>query len=105
MAKKKKLTKGQVRRVRDNQKRKLKKEDTFQWDESMLGTSKPGLVITRFGQHADIEDTESGEIHRCNLRRGIETLVSGDRVIWRPVLNRWKALMAWSKPLSLVYQC
>lgn len=86
MAKRKKLTKGQVRRVRDNQKKRLK-EESFQWDESMLGTTKSGLVITRFGQHADIEDSESGEIHRCNLRRGIETLVSGDRVVWRPGLE------------------
>ncbi|KJY84317.1 GTPase RsgA [Vibrio galatheae] len=87
MAKKKKLTKGQVRRVRHNQKRKLKQEESVQWDESMLGGSKSGLVITRFGQHADIEDLESGEIQRCNLRRGIETLVSGDKVIWRPGLE------------------
>ncbi|MEF1187321.1 ribosome biogenesis GTPase RsgA, partial [Vibrio sinaloensis] len=36
MAKKKKLTKGQVRRVRSNQKRKLKNEESVQWDESML---------------------------------------------------------------------
>ncbi len=50
----------------------------------MLESAKLGLVITRFGQHADIEDPETGEIHRCNLRRGIETLVSGDKVIWRP---------------------
>ncbi|MDA0150527.1 small ribosomal subunit biogenesis GTPase RsgA [Vibrio sp. LaRot3] len=84
MAKKKKLTKGQVRRVRSNQKRKLTKDESIQWDESMLGAAKKGLVITRFGQHADIEDTETGEIQRCNLRRGIETLVSGDNVIWRP---------------------
>jgi len=84
VAKKKKLTKGQVRRVRHNQKRKLKQEESVQWDESMLGASKSGLVITRFGQHADIEDLENGEIQRCNLRRGIETLVSGDKVIWRP---------------------
>ncbi len=84
MAKKKKLTKGQVRRVRNNQSRKLKQEDSVQWDESMLESAKLGLVITRFGQHADIEDPETGEIHRCNLRRGIETLVSGDKVIWRP---------------------
>ncbi|GAB2652724.1 small ribosomal subunit biogenesis GTPase RsgA [Vibrio panuliri] len=87
MAKKKKLTKGQVRRVRSNQKRKLTKEESIQWDESMLGNTKSGLVITRFGQHADIEDRESGDIHRCNLRRGIETLVSGDKVIWRPGLE------------------
>ncbi|ENK0810054.1 small ribosomal subunit biogenesis GTPase RsgA [Vibrio fluvialis] len=84
MAKKKKLTKGQVRRVRSNQHKKLKQEETVQWDESMLENAKTGLVITRFGQHADIEDPETQAIHRCNLRRGIESLVSGDRVIWRP---------------------
>lgn len=87
MAKKKKLTKGQVRRVRNNQSKRLKKEDTVSWDEAMLGTAKTGLVITRFGQHADVEDLETHTIHRCNLRRGIETLVSGDRVIWRPGLE------------------
>ncbi|MGU3702187.1 small ribosomal subunit biogenesis GTPase RsgA [Vibrio alginolyticus] len=88
MAKKKKLTKGQVRRVRSNQQKRLKKqEDSIQWDENMLGASKQGLVITRFGQHADIEDLETGEIQRCNLRRGIESLVSGDRVLWREGLE------------------
>ncbi|MCG9577742.1 small ribosomal subunit biogenesis GTPase RsgA [Vibrio tubiashii] len=92
MAKKKKLTKGQVRRVRHNQKRKLKQEETIQWDESMLGGSKSGLVITRFGQHADIEDLESGEVQRCNLRRGIESLVSGDKVIWRPGLESMEGI-------------
>lgn len=87
MAKKKKLTKGQVRRVRHNQKKRLKQDTSVDWDEQMLGESKKGLVITRFGQHADIEDLESGEIQRCNLRRGVESLVSGDRVIWRKGLE------------------
>lgn len=87
MAKKKKLTKGQVRRVRSNQNKRLKKEDSIQWDENMLGGTKSGLVITRFGQHADIEDLETNEVHRCNLRRSIETLVSGDKVIWRAGLE------------------
>lgn len=87
MAKKKKLTKGQVRRVRTNQKRRLTQEDSIQWDENMLGGMQKGLVISRFGQHADIEDLETGDIQRCNLRRGIESLVSGDRVIWRPGLE------------------
>ncbi|MDV7104260.1 small ribosomal subunit biogenesis GTPase RsgA [Vibrio sp. TH_r3] len=87
MAKKKKLTKGQVRRVRSNQSKRLKKEDSVQWDEEMLGGTKTGLVITRFGQHADVEDLENKTIHRCNLRRGIESLVSGDKVIWRAGLE------------------
>lgn len=87
MAKKQKLTKGQVRRVRTNQKKRLTQEESIQWDENMLGGMQKGLVISRFGQHADIEDLESGDIQRCNLRRGIESLVSGDRVIWRPGLE------------------
>jgi ribosome biogenesis GTPase len=87
VAKKKKLTKGQVRRVRSNQSKRLKQEETIQWDEEMLGNTKAGLVITRFGQHADVEDMETKEIHRCNLRRGIESLVSGDKVIWRAGLE------------------
>ncbi len=85
MVKKKKLTKGQVRRVRSNQSKRIEKiKTTIEWDESSLEAAREGLVITRFGQHADIEDPETKEIHRCNLRRGIESLVSGDRVIWRP---------------------
>ncbi|NLS14027.1 small ribosomal subunit biogenesis GTPase RsgA [Vibrio sp. SM6] len=87
MAKKKKLTKGQVRRVRSNQQKRLSQTEQVHWDESMLGAQRKGLVITRFGQHADIEDSQTGEIQRCNLRRGIESLVSGDRVIWRQGLE------------------
>ncbi|MDV5172453.1 small ribosomal subunit biogenesis GTPase RsgA [Photobacterium rosenbergii] len=85
MAKKKKLTKGQSRRVRSNQNKRLKREkDDIQWDETLLESAREGLVITRFGQHADVEDPETGIIHRCNLRRSIQSLVSGDRVVWRP---------------------
>ncbi|KDM92201.1 small ribosomal subunit biogenesis GTPase RsgA [Photobacterium galatheae] len=85
MAKKKKLTKGQSRRVRSNQNKRLKQgAEDIQWDEALLESAREGLVITRFGQHADIEDPETGDIHRCNLRRSIQSLVSGDRVVWRP---------------------
>ncbi|MCE0493495.1 small ribosomal subunit biogenesis GTPase RsgA [Vibrio salinus] len=83
MAKRKKLTKGQARRVRHNQSKRLKQDQTPEWDDEMLGNTQTGLVITRFGQHADIEDTATGTVHRCNLRRSIETLVSGDKVVWR----------------------
>ncbi len=77
-----------MRRVRSNQQKRLKQnKDSVQWDETMLGDRREGLVITRFGQHADIEDSETGETERCNLRRGIESLVSGDRVLWRKGLE------------------
>lgn len=85
MAKKKKLTKGQLRRVRTNQKKRIdRQQEDVQWDESLLEAAREGVVITRFGQHADIEDIQTGVIHRCNLRRSIESLVTGDRVVWRP---------------------
>ncbi|MGF1687804.1 small ribosomal subunit biogenesis GTPase RsgA [Photobacterium japonica] len=85
MAKKKKLTQGQSRRVRSNQDKRLQREKKdVQWDESSLESAREGLVITRFGQHADVEDPDTGVIHRCNLRRSIQSLVSGDRVVWRP---------------------
>jgi putative ribosome biogenesis GTPase RsgA len=33
--------------------------------------------------HADVESAD-GDIHRCNIRRTIRSLVTGDRVVWRP---------------------
>ncbi|KPU83362.1 GTPase RsgA [Psychromonas sp. PRT-SC03] len=82
MAKKKKLSKNQVRRVQQNHNKRLKKNNDKQWDESELGPQLQGVVISRFGQHADIED-DKGNIERCNLRRSIKSLVTGDCVVWR----------------------
>ncbi|AGH80272.1 GTPase RsgA [Psychromonas sp. CNPT3] len=82
MAKKKKLSKNQVRRVQQNHNKHLKKNNDKQWDESELGPKLQGVVISRFGQHADIED-EHGNIERCTLRRAVRSLVTGDRVVWR----------------------
>ena len=79
--KKTRLSHGQQRRVNANQARRLKKEAP-EIDESLLGPPLEGLVISRFGQHADIE-AEDGTIHRCNLRRTIGSLVTGDKVVWR----------------------
>lgn len=83
MTKKKKLTKGQVRRISANQSNKLtKKNDNVQWLDSELGEPQTGTVISRFGQHADVED-KNNVYHRCNIRRGVKSLVCGDKVLWR----------------------
>lgn len=89
MAKAKKLTKGQQRRIKANHDKKLsdkgskhKKNDSFQWQDENLGVPQQGVVISRFGQHADVED-EHGQVFRCNLRRAISSLVCGDSVQWR----------------------
>jgi ribosome biogenesis GTPase / thiamine phosphate phosphatase len=41
-----------------------------------------GLVISRFGKHAEIEDNQGKRIH-CSIRPNLDTIVSGDRVIWQ----------------------
>lgn len=82
MAKAKSLTKGQVRRIQANQTKKFQRKDKVDWQDSDLGEAKHGLVISRFGQHADVEN-ENGEVFRCNMRRSITSLVCGDKVLWR----------------------
>ncbi|MGL1956482.1 MAG: small ribosomal subunit biogenesis GTPase RsgA [Colwellia sp.] len=90
MAKAKKLTKGQLRRIKDNHDKKLtrqrtskkgNKKEQVQWLDDQLGEAQQGVVISRFGQHADIEAID-GQIYRCNMRRSIESLVCGDKVLW-----------------------
>lgn len=84
MAKKPKLNKTQSRRVKLNHKKRLqgKKNQELDWTEESLGLPEPGVVVSRYGMHADIED-EQGKILRLNIRRTIDSLVCGDKVIWR----------------------
>ncbi|WP_028115720.1 small ribosomal subunit biogenesis GTPase RsgA [Ferrimonas senticii] len=79
---KKRLTKGQLRRVRANRDKRLAGKGEAQWDNDQLGPQIWGRIVSRFGQHADVE-TEAGEVYRCNLRRTIGSVVVGDEVAWR----------------------
>lgn len=81
---KNKLSKGQQRRVKANHQRRLTKAvDAIEPDDSQFDEGREGVVISRFGQHADVESSD-GSIHRCNIRRTIGSLVTGDKVVWRP---------------------
>jgi ribosome biogenesis GTPase len=82
VAKRKKLTHKQQRQVSHNMRKRLKKDAELTSD-ALLADARKGLVIGRFGQHADIED-EQGVVCRCNLRRTIDSLVCGDSVLFRP---------------------
>lgn len=85
MTKKKHLTERQHQRIAANQKKRFvraEKPEAAEQDLDLFAESEPGLVISRFGQHADIEATD-GSVHRCSLRRVINSLVTGDKVIWR----------------------
>ncbi|MCP9269977.1 small ribosomal subunit biogenesis GTPase RsgA [Xenorhabdus sp. XENO-1] len=89
---KNKLSKGQQRRVQANHQRRLKQPlnrantNKPEMDDSLFGEPQEGLVISRFGQHADIEAADAS-IQRCNIRRTIRSLVTGDHVVWRPALQ------------------
>lgn len=45
-----------------------------------------GLVVTRYGQSADVED-EQGRVFRCAVRRKLGDVICGDRVVWQPTVN------------------
>jgi ribosome biogenesis GTPase / thiamine phosphate phosphatase len=57
-------------------------------DESLSNFSSPrdGVVISRFGKSADVEDN-TGNIYRCSIRRTLPSLVTGDKVVWRESLE------------------
>ncbi|XBS70390.1 small ribosomal subunit biogenesis GTPase RsgA [Acerihabitans sp. KWT182] len=80
---KNKLSKGQQRRVQANHQRRLRKDRGVEVDDALLGDAREGIVISRFGMHADVESAD-GTLHRCNIRRTLTSLVTGDRVVWRP---------------------
>ena len=83
---KNKLSKGQQHRVQANHQRRLSTDRKPVLDDSQLGDAQQGIVISRLGQHADVEAAD-GVQHRCNIRRTIKLLVTGDRVVWRPGLQ------------------
>ncbi|WP_127959819.1 small ribosomal subunit biogenesis GTPase RsgA [Serratia microhaemolytica] len=84
---KNRLSKGQQRRVQANHQRRLRGgENKPELDDSQLGESQPGVVVSRFGVHAEVEAND-GSLHRCNIRRTVRSLVTGDRVVWRPSLS------------------
>ncbi len=74
--------KAKYAELKRTKQKKLQSKEQISWQDSDLGEAQHGVVISRFGQHADVE-SEAGEIFRCNLRRSISSLVCGDKVIWR----------------------
>lgn len=68
--------------MRVNAQKRLHSEISYEWNDEQLGKSEDGVVISRFGQHVDIQ-SEHGEIFRCNIRRTVDSLVTGDEVLWR----------------------
>lgn len=84
MGKHRKLNKGQLRRMRANQQKRLQQVELSQEpDDASLGTPEAGVIVSRFGQHAIVAAEPNAEPFRCHIRRSIESLVCGDEVVWR----------------------
>lgn len=81
MAKRNKLTHRQKRQVGKNLSKKLNKEEALPQDDN-LEPEESGVVVGRFGQHADVRDNEN-QVTRCHIRRTIESVVCGDTVLFR----------------------
>jgi len=89
---KRKLNKRQQWRIEKIQKertdRLARKEKAVeaQAEAGELGPEQEGLVIAHYGQQLDIEALEgddTGRVFRCFVRANIDSLVTGDRVVWR----------------------
>lgn len=78
------LSKNQKRRVAAKHQQRLETKP----DENLLNFSSPrdGVVISRFGKSADVEDN-ARHIYRCSIRRTLPSLVTGDKVVWRESLE------------------
>ncbi len=83
MAKKPKLTHRQKRQVSTNRSLRLTKTPI---EHNNLGTAQPAIVVGRFGKHANVEDA-NGKLHKCHIRRTIESVVCGDSVIFCPSIS------------------
>lgn len=89
---KRKLNRRQTWRAekiqQERSKRALKQERNLkrQQQSGELSCAQQGLVICRYSKHFEIEALEGedkGKIHRCVSRANIESIVAGDRVVWR----------------------
>ena len=90
---KRKLNKRQTQRIQSMQERQRKRATDKNLDHSVddltsLGPETTGIVVSNYGTQVDIEGDQApfaGKIIRCFKRANIDSLVTGDNVVWQPV--------------------
>ena len=89
---KRKLTRRQawrIKKIQDERTDRANKRSGIvdqQLTEGELGDEQPGLIIAHYGAQVDVEclqGDDTGKIARCHLRSNLDTLVTGDKVVWR----------------------
>jgi ribosome biogenesis GTPase len=85
---KRKLTRRQawrVNKIQEERRKRAQNRDHLAEDALVsgeLGAEREGVVIAHHGTQVLVE---SGDLsQRCHLRANLESLVTGDRVVWRP---------------------
>lgn len=90
---KRKLTRRQqwrIEKIQEERSARAAKRDQRadeQLSETDLGPEQHGLIITHYGTQVVVETTEgenTGQHQRCHFRSNLGSLVTGDRVVWRP---------------------
>ncbi|MFS1523280.1 small ribosomal subunit biogenesis GTPase RsgA [Microbulbifer sp. 2304DJ12-6] len=77
------IAKAQQEREARAHKRGQSAEQALEHDR--LGPEQTGLVIVNYGTQILVESDSNPSLRqRCHLRANIDTLVTGDRVAWRP---------------------
>ncbi len=79
-----------IQQERTARAQKRERDISRQLNAGELSSEQLGLVIAHYGQQLDIEALEGedqGKVHRCFARANIDSLVTGDRVIWRAGAN------------------
>lgn len=82
---KRRLSKQQLDRISENQRRELGQEAGSQDDAQAALDNCNGRVISHFGQHVDVEEIpaqDEARVIRCSQRSNLPKLVSGDLVVW-----------------------
>lgn len=76
---------AKIQKEREERARRKAQDAEQALEEGDLGQEQTGLVIANYGTQVLVESTSDPSLRqRCHLRANIETLVTGDRVAWRP---------------------
>lgn len=87
---KRKLTLQQQRRIQGSQARSRTMADSedaspaqTHTDQTALGPEQVGIIAVRYSDRADVVVETGGAVRRCHFRANLDSLVAGDRVVWR----------------------
>ncbi|MBX2809990.1 MAG: small ribosomal subunit biogenesis GTPase RsgA [Cellvibrionaceae bacterium] len=86
---KRKLNKRQTWRIEKGQQARAAQADTTAADgDAPLGAAQQGLVTAHYGSFVELENigvegAAAGTKYRCHFRANLDSLATGDRVIWQ----------------------